>query len=45
MAADLNPGLFVEVDFRHNDNKNPASVITVIRPIENRDAGPTERSK
>ncbi len=32
-AGDLRPGLFVEVEFRHVTAQNPASVVTVIRPI------------
>jgi len=31
--TDLKPGLFVEVDFIHVAAQNPASVVTVIRPI------------
>jgi hypothetical protein len=30
---DLKPGLFVEVDFRHLSGQNPATTVTVIRPI------------
>ena len=33
-AEDLKPGLFVEVEFRHITAQNPASVVTVIRPVE-----------
>lgn len=32
-AEDLKPGLFVEVDYRHATARNPASTVTVIRPI------------
>ena len=32
-TADLKPGIFVEVDYRHIANQNAASIITVIRPI------------
>jgi len=32
-AADLKPGLFVEVDFRHVTAQNLASNVTVIRPV------------
>ena len=32
-VGDLKPGLFVEVDYRHVTAQNPASVVTVIRPI------------
>ena len=32
-ADDLKPGLFVEVDFRHEDGRNLASTVTVIRPV------------
>ena len=38
-AADLRPGLFVEVDFRHMTGQNRASTVTVIRPV--RDTGTT----
>jgi len=32
-VGDLKPGLFVEVDYRHVAAQNPASVVTVIRPL------------
>jgi len=32
-VGDLKPGLFVEAEFRHVTAQNPASVVTVIRPI------------
>jgi len=32
-ADDLKPGLFVEVDYRHEDSRNLATSVTVIRPI------------
>ena len=45
-AEDLKPGLFVEVDFRHVPVQNPASMVTVIRPIGGPDgAAPPERAK
>lgn len=39
-ASDLKAGLFVEVDFRHVTAQNPASSVTVIRPIGGPDASP-----
>lgn len=35
-AGDLKPGLFVEVEYRHDDktNQNPAAQVIVLRPIE-----------
>ena len=44
-ANDLKPGLFVEVDFRHVTAQNPVSSLTVIRPIEDIDARPADRTK
>ena len=32
-VGDLKPGLFVEAEYRHVTAQNPASVVTVIRPI------------
>ena len=31
---DLKEGLYVEVDFQHRNERNPASRVTVLRPIE-----------
>ena len=45
LAADLKPGLFVEVDFRHASAQNPASILTVIRPIGGPDSGSADRPK
>jgi len=44
-AEDLKPGLFVEADFRHVPAQNPVSIVTVIRPIENTDVRPADRTK
>ncbi len=41
-VADLKPGLFVEVDFRHVATQNPASVVTVIRPLGGPDTSAKE---
>lgn len=35
-AADLRPGLFVEVDFRRQHGADQASTVTVIRPVSER---------
>jgi hypothetical protein len=42
-AEDLLPGLYVEVEYRHSDAQktNPASTVTVIRPITVLDTSPT----
>jgi hypothetical protein len=46
-AEDLLPGLYVEVESRHSDaqNKNPASTVTVVRPITVLDTSPTTPNK
>ena len=36
-VSDLKPGLFVEVEYRHVSAQNPASTVTVIRPISGTD--------
>ncbi len=41
-VGDLKPGLFVEVEFRHVTAQNPASVVTVIRPIGGPDTSAKE---
>jgi hypothetical protein len=43
-AADLRPGLFVEVDFRRHDGADQASTVTVIRPVSEQGV-PTESGK
>lgn len=40
--GDLKPGLFVEVEFSHVTAQNPASVVTVIRPIGGPDTSAKE---
>jgi hypothetical protein len=42
---DLNPGLFVEVDFSHSNARNPASTVLVIRPIGGPASGAADRTK
>jgi len=32
-ADDLKPGLFVEIDYRHEDGRNLATTVTVVRPV------------
>jgi len=44
-ADDLQPGLFVEVDFRHSDARNLATIATVIRPVGGPDAPAAPESK
>jgi len=39
-ADDLQPGLFVEVDYEHQDGRNLAKVVTVIRPVGGPDDAP-----
>jgi len=39
---DLKPGLFVEVEYRHVTAQNPASLVTVIRPIGGPDTSAKE---
>lgn len=41
-VGDLKPGLFVEAEFRHVAAQNPASVVTVIRPIGGPDTSAKE---
>jgi len=41
-VGDLKPGLFVEVEFGHVTAQNPASVVTVIRPIGGPDTSAKE---
>ena len=41
-VGDLKPGLFVEVEFRHVAAQNPASVVTVIRPLGGPDTSAKE---
>jgi len=43
-AADLRPGLFVEVDFHRRDGSQQASTVTVIRPVSEQGV-PTEPGK
>jgi hypothetical protein len=48
LADDLQPGLFVEVDFRHSDARNLAATATVIRPVGGPDdvpAAPESKGK
>ena len=40
--GDLKPGLFVEVEYRHVTAQNPASVVTVIRPLGGPDTSAKE---
>jgi hypothetical protein len=40
-ADDLQPGLFVEIDFEHKDARNLASSVAVIRPVGGPDDVPT----
>jgi hypothetical protein len=44
-ADDLQPGLFVEIDFRHLDARNLATIATVIRPVGGPDDAPAAESK
>jgi hypothetical protein len=41
-VGDLKPGLFVEAEYRHLTAQNPASVITVIRPLGGPDTSAKE---
>lgn len=44
-ADDLQPGLFVEIDYAHKDGRNLASAVTVIRPVGGADNAPAEPAK
>jgi hypothetical protein len=44
-ADDLQPGLFVEIDFEHKDGRNVASTATVIRPVGGSDSAPAEPTR
>jgi len=41
-VGDLKPGLFVEAEYRHLTAQNPASVVTVIRPLGGPDTSAKE---
>jgi len=43
-ADDLQPGLFVEVDYEHQDGRNLAKVVSVIRPVGGPDDAPAGSS-